>query len=86
MIREEMIDNARCSGWMVDFAEALPFEAQLFDSTPADVYHNQYPVGWMKLNRTAIREAGLTGEISPTIEPGSPKPQGMPSWFGKGTN
>ena len=63
VIKEEMIDNAGCSGWMVDFAEALPFEAQLYDGTPADVYHNQYPVDWMKLNRTAIREAGLTGEI-----------------------
>ena len=63
VIKDEMIDNAGCSGWMVDFAEALPFEAQLYDGTPADVYHNQYPVDWMKLNRTAIREAGLTGEI-----------------------
>ena len=63
VIREEMINNAGCAGWMVDFAEALPFEAHLHDGTPADVYHNQYPVDWMKLNRTAIREAGLTGQI-----------------------
>jgi alpha-glucosidase (family GH31 glycosyl hydrolase) len=63
VIKDEMIDNAGCKGWMVDFAEALPFEAALYDETPADVYHNQYPVDWMKLNRTAIREAGLTGEV-----------------------
>ncbi len=63
VIREEMVENAGCKGWMVDFAEALPFEAELYDETPADVYHNQYPVDWMKLNRTAIREAGLSGEI-----------------------
>ena len=63
VIKDEMVDNAGCKGWMVDFAEALPFEAELYDETPADVYHNQYPVDWMKLNRTAIREAGLTGEV-----------------------
>ena len=38
VIRDEMIDNAGCAGWMVDFAEALPFEAHLHDGTPADVY------------------------------------------------
>ena len=58
-----MIENAGCKGWMVDFAEALPFEAHLFDGTPASKYHNQYPVDWMKLNREAIEEAGLFGEI-----------------------
>lgn len=63
VIREEMVEKAGCGGWMVDFAEALPFEAELFDGTHADTYHNQYPVDWMKLNRTAIRESGLTGEI-----------------------
>ena len=63
VIKDEMVDNAGCRGWMVDFAEALPFEAHLFDGTPASAYHNQYPVDWMKLNRQAIYEMGMQGEI-----------------------
>lgn len=63
IIIEEMVQNAGCKGWMVDFAEALPFEAQLSDGTPASLYHNQYPVEWMKLNREAIEEAGLLGDV-----------------------
>jgi len=63
VIIEEMVDNAGCSGWMVDFAEALPFEATLHDGTPASEYHNQYPVEWMRLNREALEEAGLVGEV-----------------------
>ena len=60
---DEMVENAGCSGWMVDFAEALRFEAVLHDSTSAAEYHNRYPVEWMKLNREAIEEAGLLGEV-----------------------
>ena len=63
IIIQELVQNAGCKGWMVDFAEALPFEAKLSDGTPASLYHNRYPVEWMKLNREAIEEAGLLGEI-----------------------
>ena len=63
VIVDEMVGNAGCSGWMVDFAEALPFEAELHDGGSAAHYHNQYPVEWMKLNREALEEAGLVGEI-----------------------
>jgi alpha-glucosidase len=63
VIVEEMVENAGCSGWMVDFAEALPFEATLHDGSSAADYHNQYPVEWMRLNREALEEAGLVGEV-----------------------
>ncbi len=60
---DELVENASCAGWMVDFAEALPFEAILHDGSDAADYHNRYPVEWMRLNREAIEEAGLLGEI-----------------------
>ena len=63
VIIDEMVENAGCSGWMVDFAEALPFEAELHDGTHGAEYHNKYPVEWMRLNREAIEDAGLLGDI-----------------------
>ena len=59
----EMIEEAQCSGWMADFAEALPFDAKLHSGTSAESFHNLYPVEWIKLNREAIEEAGKLGEI-----------------------
>lgn len=51
------------SGWMADFGEYLPTDAVLFDGTPAELYHNRYPVEWAKINKEAIEEAGKLGEI-----------------------
>ena len=67
------------SGWMADFAEALPFDAQLFNGD-ANTYHNQYAQEWAKLNREAIVEAGLEDEILTFHRSGfskSPKYAGM---------
>jgi len=55
--------GAGASGWMADFGEALPFDAQLHDGRDAALYHNQYPEDWARLNREAVREAGREGEI-----------------------
>jgi alpha-glucosidase len=63
VIQDEVMTNARCSGWMVDFAEALPFDAVLFSGVSAATYHNRYPVEWMRLNREAIEEAGRLGDV-----------------------
>ncbi|MBM4379293.1 MAG: alpha-glucosidase [Deltaproteobacteria bacterium] len=63
VLKAEVMGRARCSGWMVDFAEALPFEAVLDSGVGADRYHNQYPVDWMRLNREAIDESGRLGDI-----------------------
>ncbi len=61
IIREELIERAGCSGWMADFAEALPFEAVLDSGESAAEWHNRYPVEWMKLNREAIEDGRHAG-------------------------
>lgn len=55
IIKENMI-RMGLSGWMADFAEWLPFDAQLYSGIDAATYHNQYPVDWMQLNREAVEE------------------------------
>jgi alpha-glucosidase len=62
LIKDEMITRAGCSGWMADFAEALPFDAVLASGVSAASYHNQYPVEWAKLQREALTEAGKLGD------------------------
>ena len=54
LIQDELVDNAGCSGWMADFAEALPFEAQMADEVSAATWHNRYPVEWARLNREVV--------------------------------
>lgn len=56
--------RAGLSGWMADYAEWLPFDCVVHDSTLApDAAHNLYPVLWAKLNREVIAEAGKEGEV-----------------------
>ncbi len=62
IIKDNMIGSG-LSGWMADFGEALPFEAQLENGQPGMTMHNQYPVEWAKLNAEAVAEAGLSDEI-----------------------
>ena len=63
ILKQEVMEQGRCSGWMVDFAEALPFDGVLASGQSAASYHNQYPVDWMRLNREAVEEAGRLGDI-----------------------
>lgn len=51
------------SGWMADYGEYLPADARLHSGADPLSYHNRYPVEWAELNREAIREAGMEGEI-----------------------
>ncbi|MEZ4400802.1 MAG: glycoside hydrolase family 31 protein [Kofleriaceae bacterium] len=44
-------------GWMADFAEWLPTDAQLASGQDALTYHNRYPVDWAKLNWELVRDA-----------------------------
>ncbi len=60
---DEVMGNGRCDGWMVDFAEALPFDARLASGEDAAAWHNRYPVEWMRLNREAVEEAGRLGDV-----------------------
>lgn len=56
VLREEVL-GAGASGWMADFGEALPWDAQLARGAGPEV-HNAYPELWAELNREAVREAG----------------------------
>lgn len=62
IIRDNII-GVGASGWMADYAEALPFDANLFSHQDAAGYHNEYPIEWAKVNREAITEAGLEDEM-----------------------
>jgi alpha-glucosidase (family GH31 glycosyl hydrolase) len=44
-------------GWMADFAEWLPTDAQLASGADALAYHNTYAVDWVKLNWELLRDA-----------------------------
>lgn len=63
VIQDEVLERAGCSGWMADFAEALPFDAVLASGADAAAFHAQYPVEWARLNREAIEEAGRLGDV-----------------------
>eukprot|EP00854_Cymbomonas_tetramitiformis_P020636 gene20636-24738_t len=45
-------------GWMADFGEYLPFDAQLYAGSAAEV-HNDYPRLWAELNQQAVQQAGM---------------------------
>ncbi|MEH0154919.1 alpha-glucosidase [Limibacter armeniacum] len=61
VIKTELIDKG-FSGWMADFGEALPYDALLWDGTPANNFHNRYPEEWAEVNREVIKENNLEGE------------------------
>ncbi|HRH00249.1 MAG TPA: glycoside hydrolase family 31 protein, partial [Polyangiaceae bacterium] len=63
ILKSELLDKARCSGWMADFAEALPFDAKVASGVPGATHHNQYPVEWARLNREVVEESGLLGKV-----------------------
>ena len=48
--------------WMADFAEAAQFDGKFASGESGLSYHNQYPVHWAQLNRTAIQEANREGD------------------------
>ncbi|MCX8072461.1 MAG: alpha-glucosidase [Candidatus Binatia bacterium] len=49
------------SGWMADFGEGLPFDAQLANGD-ASALHNQYPVLWAEVNLDALDRSALGNE------------------------
>lgn len=58
VIKDQLIDEGRCHGWMHDFAEGLPFDARLHNGQTGAQYHNQYTVDWVRVAREAIDESG----------------------------
>ncbi|MBH8561801.1 alpha-glucosidase [Nostoc sp. CENA67] len=61
VLKEEVLGQG-AKFWMADFAEAAPFEGVYAGDESGLVYHNQYPVDWVALNREAIQEAGKEGD------------------------
>jgi sulfoquinovosidase len=51
------------SGWMADFGEGLPYDAELFSGADPKSYHNRYAEEWAEVNREAIHEAGREGDV-----------------------
>jgi alpha-glucosidase (family GH31 glycosyl hydrolase) len=62
IIKNFSITEAGSSGWMADFGEYLPFDAQLYSGQPASEYHNIYPQDWAKLNLEVLEEMNLSTE------------------------
>lgn len=62
IIKTQLIDNG-FSGWMADFAEWLPLDAQLHGGFSGRQFHNFYPVAWARINREAAFEAGLDDSL-----------------------
>ena len=62
VIKEEMLGNGQ-SGWMADFGESLPWDADLASGEDASTAHNRYPEIWAALNREAIDEAGVGDDV-----------------------
>lgn len=51
------------SGWMADFGEYLPTDCVLYDGSDPELMHNAWPAIWARMNREAIEEAGVLGEV-----------------------
>lgn len=62
-IIHEQVLGIGASGWMADFGEALPYDAQLHSGEAAASYHNRYPEAWARLNREAIESSGRGAEL-----------------------
>lgn len=62
IIKTNMIGNG-LSGWMADFAEWLPFDCKLHSGQDPKDYHNRFAADWAKVNREAVEEAGMLGEV-----------------------
>ncbi len=83
VIREEMLDRG-VSGWMADYGEYLPFDAQLFSGEEAGDVHNRYPEMWARLNREVLEEEGLVGDVVFFSRSGSARGPGLSTlmWAG----
>ncbi len=67
-------------GWMADFGEAVPFDAQM-QAGAAPVLHNRYPELWARLNREVLEKAQLEGEGLIFLRSGFTKSPGMAPMF-----
>ncbi|MCB9620205.1 MAG: hypothetical protein H6724_12245 [Sandaracinus sp.] len=56
-----MVRDLGFDGWMADFGEWLPYDAQIFAGDPALV-HNDYPRLWHRLNEQVMNEERPDGD------------------------
>jgi len=54
ILQQVLIQDTGFSGWMADYAEALPLDAVLHSGESAQDWHNRYPLAWSRLNAEAI--------------------------------
>lgn len=83
IIKDELIARGQ-SGWMADFAEAMPFDVTLKNGESPMIYHNKYPEEWAKINREAIEEAGFDDSIVFFCRSGSVKSPKYATLFWQG--
>lgn len=81
VIKTNMIGKAGASGWMIDFGEALPFDAKLHGGANPAVWHNRYPEEWQQVNREAIEESGHGAEMLCFARSGYTRSPGIATLF-----
>ncbi len=57
-----LITEQQWSGWVADFGEYLPVDAELYEGLAADSYHNLFPQQWARLNAELLAELDSTGQ------------------------
>lgn len=57
-----MVQTYGMDGWMVDFAEWLPLNAELSNGSDPRAYHNRYPEAWQRLTREVMDEVRPDGD------------------------
>lgn len=50
-------------GWMCDFGESVPLDAQVHGNLTAQQFHSQYPSLWGQLNADAIKKMRELSEL-----------------------
>ncbi|MGM0557074.1 MAG: TIM-barrel domain-containing protein [Myxococcota bacterium] len=57
-------DDLGIDGWMADFAEWLPVDAQLDSGVSGWQFHNRYPLAWQDANRGSLSEVHSGGDAN----------------------
>lgn len=60
IIKEQLLAGG-VSGYMCDYGEGLPLNANIHSGSAAE-FHNKYPEVWSRLNLEAVQEAGMEKE------------------------
>jgi len=58
----DAITRLGIDGWMADFGEWTPLDAQLADGSDPAAYHNRFPALWHRINREAFLAARPDGD------------------------